>query len=235
MANVNCPSYVQGHTARATRLDICGNPDFGPCAYAVSDGWITIEIASNVEDPDEFKQKNALGVFLVNQRSRPLLNWLDVTMTFQKVDFELFEIVTGQELILNDASPAEAIGLGWTESNFATANFSLELWMGNSEEPCPPGGTPEPYFGYNLLPWVVEGALGESITVTNDLITFTITGRTRTGTPWGTGPYDVLLDNTGTASPLFSPVPDDAHLWGPIQTQLAPPPGACGCQELLSA
>lgn len=233
MANVNCPSYVQGHTMRAARLGECGDLGPDPCAYAVSDGYVSITMTPNVEDPDEFKQKNARGRYIVNQRSAPLLNWIDVTMLFQRVDFELFNIITGSPLILNDATPTpQAIGFGLTESTYATANFSLETWMANSEEECPEDGLP--YSGYTLLPWVKEGAIQEDIVVTNDLITFTVVGRTAGGTPWDIGPWDVLLDNAGTPSPLFDPVPTDAHMWGPIQTQLAPPEPACGCQEFVS-
>lgn len=235
MANVNCPVYLQGHTVRATLLDVCGNPEFGDCAFAVSDGYIQATLANNVEEPDEFKQKGANGNYIANQRSRPLLNWVDVTIQFQRVDFELFHIITGLTKVLNDAAPTpEVIGLGTTEDNFATANFALELWMGNTEQEC--GEDDLPWYGYDLLPWVVEGAVTERSPITNGLITFTIAGRTRKGTPWGVGPYDVLLTDVGaTPSPLFSPIPTNAHHWGPIQTQLAPPEDACGCQFLTSS
>jgi hypothetical protein len=233
MANINCPNYVQGYTARVTRLDECGNPEFGECGYAVSDGYIQISATSNVEDGDEFKQKNAHGTYLVNQRSRPLLNWVDISMQFSRVDFELFNIITGMSLIVNDAAPTPlTVGLGLTESNFATANFALETWMGNSEEECDPAGLP--FYGYNLWPWVVEGAWApEEVVITNDLISFTITGRTRGGTPWDVGPWDVILDNVLAPSPLLAPLPTDAHWWF-LQTQLAPPDDACGCSELAS-
>lgn len=233
MANINCPKYVQGFSARATRLDICGNPDFGDCGFAVSDGYIQVTATSNQEDPDEFKQKNAHGIFLTNQRSRPLLNWVDLSMQFHQVDFELFNIITGLDLVVDDATPDPfTIGVGLTEANYATANFALEVWMGNAEEECDPSGLP--YYGYNLWPWVVEGSWApEEVVITNDLINFTITGRTRKGTPWDIGPWDVVLDNTGTPSPLFEPLPDDAHWWL-LQTQLAPPDEDCGCQPLVS-
>lgn len=232
MANVNCPSYLQGYTARVTRLDECGNPDFGECGYATSDGYIQITATTNIEDPDEFKQKNANGSYLVNQRSRPLLNWIDLSMQFQRVDFELFNMITGADLVADDSSPGINIGINITESNFATASFALEVWMGNSEEECDPSGLP--YYGYNLFPWVVEGAFGaEDVVIANDLISFTITGRTRGGTPWGVGPWDVVLDSVGTPSPLFDPLPADSH-WTFLQTQIAPPDDMCGCGELVS-
>jgi hypothetical protein len=154
-----------------------------------------------------------------------------VTIVFAEVDPELFTIVTG--LLPYEDDAGNVIGFPVTESDFATANFALEAWMGNSEEECLPGDT-FPFYGYNLLPWVTEGALAEDIVIANDLITFTVVGRTRKGTPWATGPYDVVReDASGDPSPLFTAIPSDTHHL-PIWTQLAPPEPECGCQSLSS-
>lgn len=236
MTNINCPKYLQGYAVRVTNLDDCGNPEFGECGFAVSEGYIQITMTPNVEEPDEFKQKNARGTYLTNQRSRPLLNWIDISAQFREVDFELFSMITGQTKILNDAAPTpQVVGLGLTEANFASGNVAIELWMGNDEGECGEGQLP--WYGYNLLPWVVEGAVGEASPVTNGMINFTLNSRTRKGTPWGVGPYDVELSSlVGNAPrPLVAALPTDAHWWGPIQTQLAPPDPSCGCQTLSSS
>jgi len=230
MANLLCARPLQGESMRATRLDECGNPEYGDCAYAVSDGYVEITLTPNVEEGERFLQRNARGRAIVNQRSAPSLNWYDVQVQFAEVDPELFTIVTG--LLPYEDDQGNVIGFPVTESDFATANFALEVWMGNAEEVCLPG-EPYPFFGYNLLPWVVEGALAEEITIANDLITFTVAGRTRKGTPWGVGPYDVVRDAGGDPSPLFTAIPDDTHHL-PIWTQLAPPEPSCGCQSLSS-
>jgi hypothetical protein len=231
VANLACFKPLQGETMRVTRLDVCGNPEFGECAYAVSDGFVSITMTPNTEEGERFLQRNAAGRAIVNQRSKPVLNWYDVSMVFQEVDPELFTLITGLQPYEDDEG--RVIGFPVTESDFATANFGLETWMGNAEEDCPPEGDPLPFFGYNLLPWVVEGALMEDIVVANQLITFTVVGRTRKGTPWGVGPYDVVLDTNGDPSPLFSAIPTDTHHL-PIWTQLAPPEAECGCQSLSS-
>ena len=230
MTNLLCAKPLQGETIRVTRLDECGNAEFGECAYAVSDGYVSVTMTPNLEEGERFLQRNAAGRAIVNQRSAPSLNWYDVTIIFQEVDPELFTIVTGLAPYVDDQD--RVIGFPVTESDFATANFALEAWMGNAEEECLPGD-PLPFFGYNLLPWVVEGALAEDIVIANDLITFTVVGRTRKGTPWGTGPYDVVVDLNGDPSPLFSEIPTDTHHL-PIWTQLAPPEPECGCQSLSS-
>jgi hypothetical protein len=230
MTNLLCAKPLQGETMRVTLLDECGNPEYGECAYAVSDGFVSITMTPNVEEGERFLQRNAAGRAIVNQRSAPNLNWYDVSIVFQEVDPELFTIVTGLPPYMDDQD--RVIGFPVTESQFATANFALEAWMGNAEEECLPGD-PYPFFGYNLLPWVVEGALSEDIVITNDLITFTVVGRTHKGTPWGVGPYDVVRDVTTAPAPLFTAIDSDTHHL-PIWTQLAPPAAVCGCQSLSS-
>lgn len=229
MTNLLCAKPLQGETMRVTRLDVCGNPEFGECAYAVSEGYVSITMTPNTEEGERFLQRTANGNAIVNQRGRPILNWYDVSIVFQEVDPELFTIITGLEPYMDDQD--RVIGFPVTESDFATANFALEAWMGNAEEACLPGALP--FYGYNLLPWVTEGALTEDLVIQNDLITFTVAGRTRKGTPWGTGPYDVVLLEAGTPSPLYTAIPDDTHHL-PIWTQLAPPEASCGCQSLSS-
>jgi hypothetical protein len=223
-----CAKPLQGSTMRVTRLDECGNIEFGAGAYAVSEGFVSITMTPNVEDGERFLQRTANGSAIVNQQGRPLLNWYDVSIVFQEVDPELFTLITGLQPYMDDQD--RVIGFPVTESDYATANFSLEGWMGNAEEAC---GGALPWYGYNLLPWVTNGALSEDLVIQNDLITFTVAGRTRKGTPWGVGPYDVVLDQTGTPSPLFTAIPDDTHHL-PIWTQLAPPAALCGAQSLSS-
>lgn len=223
-----CAKPLQGSTMRVTRLDECGNIEFGADAYAVSEGFVSITMTPNVEDGERFLQRTANGSAIINQQGRPLLNWYDVSIVFQEVDPELFSLITGLQPYLDDQD--RTIGFPVTESDYATANFSLEGWMGNAEEAC---GGALPWYGYNLLPWVTNGALTEDLVIQNDLITFTVAGRTRKGTPWGVGPYDVVLDSTATPSPLFEAIPTDTHHL-PIWTQLAPPVAACGVQSLSS-
>jgi hypothetical protein len=230
MTNLVCAKPLQGEALRVTLLDECGNPEYGDCAFAVSDGFVSATLTPNVEEGERFYQRNAAGRALINQRSKPDLNWYDVTIVFQEVDAELFTIVTGLQPYLD--SEGNTIGFPVTQSDFATANFALEIWMGNAETECLPGD-PYPFFGYNLLPWVVEGALMEDIEITNGMITFTINGRTRRGTPWGEGPYDVVRDAGGDPAPLYTPIASDTHhlqIW----TQLAPPAAMCGTAGLSS-
>lgn len=235
MANAGCFKPLQGATFRVTKLDECGIPDYGDCGFAVSDGQTQIEITPNIEDGDRFLQKNAAGRALVNQQSDPLLNWFDYTITMAEVDPELFNIVTGARVLKDYTTPsALSIGNAYSTSNWATGRFALEVWMGTSEEACPtPPAVQAPWYGYLLMPFSVQGMLSDSITVANDLITFTLAGRTRSGTAWGVGPYDVMLNASGLPAPLVAPLLDDDHFID-IWTQLPPPLPECGCQTLSS-
>lgn len=230
MANLICAKPLQGETLRVTRLDECGNPEYGDDAYGVSDGFISVTMTPEVEEGEDFFIRTANGEASINQRGKPSLRWYTVTAVFQEVDPELFTILTGLDPYLDYSG--QTIGFAVTESKFATANFALELWMGNAETACLPGD-PYPFYGYNLLPWLVEGALMEDIEVTNAAINFTVVARTRTGTPWGTGPYDVMRDQTDQPAPLPVAIETDTHHL-PIWTQLAPPEAVCGTQSLSS-
>lgn len=230
MTNLACSKPLQGATFRVTRMDECGVPLFDECAYAVSDGQTSIEITPNTTDGQQFQLINAAGRALVNQQAKTILNWFDYTVVMGVKDPELFWMMTGAD-IFRDYSGLSA-GNEITADNYATGSFGLEIWLGNAEEECPPG-FPAPFFGYVLLPWTNDGKLSESVTVANDLITYTFTGRTRIGNSWGVGPYDVMLDAAGLPAPLPTPVKTNAHYLD-LLTQLPPPEPDCGCLELLS-
>jgi hypothetical protein len=231
MTNLVCAKPLQGDVLRVTRLDECGAPEYGECAFGISDGYVQAVLTPSSEEGERFLQRNAAGRAIVNQRGRPILNWYDVSIQFQEVDPELFTILTG--LLPYEDYEGNVIGFPVTETDYATANFSLELWMQNAEQECPPDGAPLPFYGVNLMPWVTEGSIAENITVANSLITFTLAGRTRKGTPWGTGPYNVMLDENGDPAPLPTAIPTDTHHF-PFWTQLPPPEAVCGCQSLSS-
>jgi len=230
MANLGCFKPLQGATFRVTKLDECGNPLFDECSYAVSDGQTEIEITPNTTDGQQFQQLNAAGRPLVNQQADTILNWFDYKVTMAVKDPELFWLMTGADIFLDYGGLSA--GNVITSDNYATGRLALEVWLGNADEVCPPG-VPAPFFGYILLPFTNDGKLTDSITVANDLITYTFTGRSRVGTPWGVGPYDVMLDNGGLPAPLPTPISSNAHYLD-LGTQLPPPLPECGCLELIS-
>jgi hypothetical protein len=229
MTNKGCVYPLQSATFRVTELDACGNPVYDSCAYAVTDGYTQVEITPNETEGQAFQQLNANGRPLVNQKALDILNWFDYKITMAVKDPELFFLMTGADIFLD--YQGLSAGNEITEDNYATGRVALEVWLGTSEEVCGPGNLP--FYVYILLPFTVNGKLTESITAANDLITYTFAGRTRRGSQWGAGPYDVMLNASGVPAPLTTPISPKGHYLDVI-TQLPPPEPDCGCLPLTS-
>ncbi len=222
-----CPTLIQGTVMRATRLDASGSPDPGDDGFIATDGFISVTMKENVEAPTEIKVKKANGTFCVNQRSRPQLNWIEVSIVVCQVMPEMFELLTGSPLVFDDATPTpNAVGFRTSTDTYATANFGLELWT--ELDAANGGGT---RWGYLLLPWLKEGAMGD-VVVENGPLSFTLNTITSAGSDWGTGPYDIRKDRLGVSRPLITPIEavDHRHMQF---TSLAPPASVCGFQTLV--
>lgn len=223
-----CHNPIQGRTMRVTRLDgDCCSPVEGDCSTVVSEAFVSVAMTDNIEPPDEFKSKNAQGIYCFPPvRTRPLLNWIEVEMVFCQVDPEMFELITGSPLVLD--ADGNAVGFGTDNDTYATGRFALEVWtnLGGSAA-CVDGER----YGYLLLPCMKEGTFGD-LTIENGLINFTVNAVTNGFNDWGVGPYDVVLDGAGLPSPLLSPLPTQRQRqW--MLTGLTPPVSSCGCQPLV--
>lgn len=227
-----CATPFKVPALRATLLNECGVVVEGACSSIVTSGIITVEIAREYEDREDFYTKNADGVFCVKETDPPILKWINLTMTFCNVDPQLVNFIAGESVLTDDAETPNVIGFRNSEGASANANVAIELWTRTTGLAC---STTNPTFGYLLFPWVVEGTIGD-LTLENGDATFTMTARTRSASPWGVGPYTVVESaaaaTLGFPEPLFSPVGTlDHELW--LWTTLAPPTNfACGCQAL---
>lgn len=229
-----CPTLIQGTRLRATRIDECGAPVGGADGQVTTAGFVSVAMTDNVESPDEFKVKTAGGEFCVNQRSRPLLNWIETTVSLCQVSPELLELITGSPLVLDDAVPTpNAVGFGTDAATYASASFALELWTNIARTQGAACGTAGVRYGYLLLPWLIEGTIGD-VTVENGPVNFTVSTITSVGHDWGVGPYNVILDRFGVPSPLLEAVPTDRHRHFQL-TSLPPPVAVCGYQDLVLA
>jgi hypothetical protein len=220
-----CLKPVRGKVARITKLDSCGVPVVGAKSQVVTEGFISIEGQIQLEDPQEYKQKNANDKFLYNSRGAPLIKWIDLTLNFGLVDPEAYNLVTGSPIVLDDtAGTPQAVGFRVRENT--SANFALELWTDLEGLACV-GGTQA--YGYMLLPFVKDAKVG-NWTWQNDVITFPVqSARTEHGSGWGVGPYNVinkLSAPTGPA-PLLDAITIEDHLHMQLTT-LAPPSPSCG-------
>lgn len=224
-----CMAPIQGTTMRVQTINSCGTPASGSCVSAVSAGFVSVEMQDQVDAGQEIVVLNAAGVMCVNEKSPKQLKWINVTITFCNVDPELFGLITGSTLVLNDAATPASVGFQTRTSNYAAGQFSLEVWTNMSNAVCQTVGTFSlvPY-GYFLMPNIVEGTVGD-LKIENGAISFTVQGRTKQGTNWGTGPKNVLANmTTGASEKLLVALPSDTHRhlqW----TYLAPPAPSCGC------
>lgn len=223
-----CLKPLRGKVARITKLDSCGTPVVGAKSQVVTDGFISVEGQIQLEDPQEYKLKNANDVFLYNSRGRPLIKWIDLTLNFGLVDPEAWNLTTGSPIELNDNTIPDAVGVRIREN--VSAYFALELWTDLEGQACVGGVTT---YGYLLLPFVKDAVAG-NWTWQNDVISFPLqSARTDHGSNWGVGPYNVinkLAAPTGPA-PLLSAITSLDHML--LQTTtLAPPSPSCGALSL---
>jgi hypothetical protein len=227
-----CLPVLQFDAVRVTRLNSCGTPQDSTCAYATSEGIITLAMTNNNQERQEYLQLNGQGNICVDETKEAQLRWIDFELTFCNVDPELFNIITAEPLVLNDAASPVAIGFDKTQGAALNSFFALEAWTNTGGGSCDDN---QPDYGYFVMPFAVGGLVSD-ITLENANINFTVTGRTKKASLWGTGPFNVRLieaagPDLGEPAPLLTAIGSTVHrrqFW----TELPPPPGVCGCQDL---
>ncbi|MGW6376227.1 hypothetical protein ACWFRB_09210 [Rhodococcus sp. NPDC055112] len=222
---------IRSHVVRTTKLDACGAPAIGPKSTAVSDGHISIKLSPQYEDGEETNQKNAGGKLIVVDKASDQLKYINVEIVFAKVDPDIFNIVTGQPIVLDHSGAATGIRLGAT----IDTNVAVETWTDVPGTSCGPDGK---LYGYALLPYLKGGRLGD-FSFENALANFTISGRTEANSPWAKGPYNVVLNaivppaTEPAAGKLLSVIAADQHLHME-PTAVAPPAPTAGAVALTA-
>lgn len=230
MPNTVWPS-IRSHVVRATKLDACGAPVIGPKSTLVSDGHISIKNSPQYEDGEETNQKGANGKLIVKDKAPDQLKYINSEIVFAKVDPELFNLVTGQPIVLDHSGAAVGIRLGAT----IDTNVAIETWTDVPGTAC---GADGKLYGYALLPFLKGGRLGD-FSFENALATFTVTMRTEENSPWAKGPYDVVLNaivppaTEPAAGPLLTDIDSDQHIHME-PTAVAPPAVTAGAVALAA-
>lgn len=230
-----CLPLLQFDAVRVTKLNSCGTPQDTACAYATSQGVISLAMTNENQDRQEYLQLNGQGQICVLETLEAQLKWINVELQFCNVDPELFNLILSESMVLNDATPPVAIGWDTTTGGPLTSYFGLEGWTNTGSDSCTDN---QPDYGYFVMPFVIGAQLSD-VTLENGNINFTITGRTKAKSLWGTGPYNVRLieaagPSFGFPAPLLTTVGSTLHrrmFW----TELPPPPTFCGCQDLTPA
>ena len=225
-----CATLARGKVLRLTRLDACGTPVEGDASIVVS-GFVSVTATPAYLDAEEIQQTDANGQLCIDDQGDPALRWVDLSIVLCQIDPDLINVMTGDPLVLNDATVPEAVGWRLDAAVTGTARYALEVWSGISGQACDPAGNE--LFGYWLWPFVGQSRFGEAV-IQNGALTTTLTARTFTNSNWGVGPYDVRRDavTPATAEPLLTPI-------GATQPQhfeivsVAPPAAACGATPLV--
>lgn len=223
-----CLKPIRGRVLRVTKLDSCGAPVHGPKASVTSDGFVSVEGTVEVQDGTDYQLKGANDQYIYNSRGVPLIRWVNLVINFGKVDPEVYNLVTGSPLEMNDAATPEAVGFRIRSG--VTANFALEIWTDLDGQACVAG---IPAYGYALYPWVKDAVVGDH-TWQNEAITFPVQrARTEANSLWGVGPYNVLnkLSAPTGPSPLLTAIQPTDHM-DFFLTTLAPPAAVCGAVTL---
>lgn len=225
-----CPSLVRGNVLRVTRLNGCGQPVYGEGNQVVSDGFVTISMSPEVEEGEEVNVVKANGKTCVSDKPCDQLKWYTVEYEFCEVDPDLLQIMnpTWEKILDNqgDTCGIDAVG----ELDCSTG-YALELWMDvYGETDACVGQEAQGVWGYMLLPYNVGGAPGD-FEVGNEGISFNLTGRTKAGSNWRRGPYNVTLGENNVPSPLLKPVTKKTH-FQLFTTAVRPPEPECGAQPV---
>lgn len=225
--SATCFPLVGGRVMRATRLDACGAIDYGECSKVTSEGFVSVATTTVMDEPDVIELRNANGKMCVRLRPSPRVAAFDVEITFCQVDPDLYAMLTGQTVVLDDDGNAVGFRVNSAVDPDASG-WALEVWSNVPNEVCDP--VLGQAYGYVLYPFLKGGTFGD-YTIENDAVTFTITGaQTKVGSQWGVGPYDVVTA-AGLPSPLLVPIATADHLHVQL-TYEAPPEPDCGCAPL---
>lgn len=227
----NCFTPIRGRRMRVTRVDTIGRPVPGPCSTVVTSGFVNVEMTAEIEEGEETTVRTAGGDLCVSERGCDQLKWINISVEFCQVDPDLFSMINPTWTKLLDCN-GETIG--WEEShNYSCdAGFALEVWSDVTGY-TPKDPNAQGAWVYYLLPFIVGGTLGD-MTIENGAVSFTITGRTKKGSQWAKGPYNVMCNPPdGACGPLIT----DFNPESPRRiflTTCRPPEPVCGCQPLSS-
>lgn len=193
-----CFSMVRGRVMRATRLDGCGQVVSSGCSSITTDGFVSVAFTAVVTEGETISVTNASGRVCVQDTGSSSHDGYTLVITFCEVNPDLYAMITGQATVYDTSGSAVGFrvnsGINPTDSGFA-----LELWSNVPGVACDPyNPNAQGSYGYVLVPFIQGGVLGD-FTLENNAITFTIQGAsTKTGSGWGTGPYDVVPSVAGT-------------------------------------
>lgn len=221
---------------RITALDACGVPLTTSCAMFASKNLISVEQGGETLDATEFPLVNANGDLEEYSTDAERLKYLNLDIIVSKAVPELVGWMTAEDVITDNAATPSSVGWHTQTNSSALANFALELWTRLAGESACSGGTQA--YGYILYPWLVNGTMRE-LKVANELSELKISAKTKTGSPWGTGPYSVnksmAVATLGQPMGLFEAINASEDHRILQRTTMAPPLMSTNCGPVVGA
>lgn len=209
------------HTVRITKEDACGVPAWGDSVFAVSDGFVSVQVTANFTDIAEKSITSGRGRKCVRRPADSELDDLTLTSVFCKVDPELYAAITGYPIVV-DAQTGDVIGFDVdTDVRPSDTRYGMEGWS-EAWDVLECDDASEVPWGYWLWPSLGGGRIGD-YTLEDAAVSFSITdSHTYGGAGWGIGPYLVTRDAAGAPSPLIDPMTKSKHQ-RQFVTTVAPP------------
>jgi len=223
-----CPKVVRARRMRVTRLDACGVPVVGSSSKVVTSGIITVAASPQYESTDPITVINAAGELCVDEPGCAQLSRIDLEITFCEVNPDIFNIITGAPLVLDDATPTpNTVGFRIRSGGSCDLASAIELWSDESGQACT---TTTKAYWYSLFPFLKNTQWGD-FEYGNENLSFVITGSVYPGNGWGVGPYNVINTSAPAPAPLLTAL-NVNDLYHGQETTLAPPAAACGATAI---
>jgi hypothetical protein len=103
---------IKGKVVRLTRLDDCGEVVEGSCTTVVSDCFVSVTMAAEVEEGDEYLQKNAFGDFCINDKDVDRIKRVNVSIEFAEINPDSLDIIANAQPVVSGGNTiGSTIGL----------------------------------------------------------------------------------------------------------------------------
>jgi hypothetical protein len=215
---------IKGRVIRITRLDACGAPVVGACSVIVTEGFVSVAWNDEVEEGEEFTQKNAWGDFCINEKDDDRTKWQNVTIVMCEVDPDVLDFIAANATpVIDDAGSGDTIGVTFGPGGGGDA-FAVEVWTKQAGVGACAAGSPE--WGYFVAPYVRNGRVDGDVTIENAPLNLTLVGQAIEATAdWGVGPHG---DNPFLATAGFP----EGEFSGLVRTTVQPPAATDGCEAV---
>lgn len=158
-----CPKSINAFAMRLTRTDVCGvvESEITPLARILTDGFISVELAPQVDSGTETTVKKANGQLCVTNKLPDQLKWFDVKIMLCGIEYPVIEMLLGASPLLDGADIVG--GVLPNRSSGGLANVQMELWtLNKADDACVAGATFLPYIHW-MFPlthnWQISGGL----------------------------------------------------------------------------